>query len=201
MVKLVVLGVDICTSFALTIMSLLNLDVTDEVKANVSILGGALFVYTCVVIVICVQAPRKNVLPAVGGLFYFIGDNLPLLVKDYGKQLFCDQVCVEEVQIAGIIMLGIATVTYIPVLYDSVPVHKGTPTNNNETEETPLREDKTPVNVVVLLLLAKLTNLTLVYTAIERVTAKHCGDVVTVGVWAYFGVYLTAFFCVSMYKM
>ena len=71
-------------------------------------------------------------------------------------------------------MLGIATVTYITALVDAA-----LPQN-----------EETRVHVVVLLLLAKMTNLNLLYTAIERVAFNYCNEKVAGGVWAYNIVYI-----------
>ena len=122
--KLVVLTLDLLTSVALTVTSLSTYtkgsgsDVTSEGIASVVILGGAVTLYACAVIMTNVYAHRQGVLTAIGGLFFYIGDNLPPVITEYGKYLPCDQECVDLVQIAGIIMLGIATVTYIPVLHN-----------------------------------------------------------------------------------
>ena len=46
---------------------------------------------------------RWNVSIAIGGLFYYIGDNLPPLIREYQKELCVnDRECVEVVQILGI---------------------------------------------------------------------------------------------------
>ena len=66
---------------------------------------------------------------AFGGLCYYIGDNLPPLIREYGGELDCDQECVDVVQIFGIVTLGAATVTYLPVLTDVF----STDTDNKET--------------------------------------------------------------------
>ena len=63
------------------------------------------------------------------------------------------------------------------------------------------REEKKTLHIVALLLLAKMTNLNLVYTAIERVTAKRCSEMVTASAWTYFGVYCLVFLSISVYKM
>ena len=187
---------DLLTSVVLTIISLRKYtkgsgsDVTAEAIASMVVLVAAVIPYICVVIIITVRVQRQSVLTAIGGLFFFIGDNLPPVIRDYGKKISCDQECVDLIQIVGIIMLGIATVTYIPVLHDSVPIDR-------ETH----REEKTGVHIVALLLLAKMTNLNLVYTAIERVTAKRCSEMVTGSAWTYFWVYCIAFLSISVYKM
>ena len=130
--KLVVLLVDMAASFVLTAISLSkhrkesHSDVQVEAVLSGVTIVVAVLVYALCVILISVSVQTQSLLTAGGGLFFFIGDNLPPLVGEYGKQVSCDQECVEVVQILGIIMLGIATVTYIPVLYDSVPIYKGT---------------------------------------------------------------------------
>ena len=45
------------------------------------------------------------------------------------------------------------------------------------------KQENMPVHMVVLLLLAKMTNLKLVYTAIAF---NHCNEKVAGGVWAYY---------------
>ena len=152
---------------------------------------------------------------AIGGLCYYIGDNLPPLIREHGGGLDCGEECVEGVQIFGIVMLGIATITYLPVLIDVLPHKRGKDKHidTNTEEQIPLleggeqtapeekTEEKTPAHVVVFLLLAKTTNLNLVYTAIERVVPNQCNMRITGGVWAYYIVYFISFLVLSWYKM
>ena len=49
-------------------------------------LVAAVIAYMCVVIIITVRVQRQRVLTAIGGLFFFIGDNLPPVIRDYGKR-------------------------------------------------------------------------------------------------------------------
>ena len=41
---------------------------------------------------------------AIGGLFYYIGNNLPPLVEEYAEELGCSPNCVEETQVAGTVI-------------------------------------------------------------------------------------------------
>ena len=145
---------------------------------------------------------------AFGGVCFYIGDNLPPMIRKYGRELNCNQGCVEVLQIFGIFMLGIATVTYIPVLVDSV--HKARSHNNNKSDEVKpllsnyeytIPKEMTSAHAVVFLLLAKLTNLDLVYTAIERAASKQCNEKVKGGAWAYYVAYFIAFLGVCVYKI
>ena len=60
---------------------------------------------------------------AIGGLFYYIGDNLPPLVEEYAEELGCSPNCVEEAQVTGTVMLAIATATYLPITINAVFTH------------------------------------------------------------------------------
>ena len=62
-------------------------------------------------------------------------------------------------------------------------------------------EEKNPVHVVVLLLLAKTTNLDLVYTAIERFVSNKCIEKVIGFVWAFFATYFIFFFGFCVYRL
>ena len=55
-----------------------------------------------------------GLLVAFGGLCDYLGENLPPVVKRYKNELCHDQNCVQKVQIAGAILLAIATFTYLP---------------------------------------------------------------------------------------
>ena len=143
----------------------------------------------------CTCKMMNNILITVGGLLFYIGDNLPPLITKYENEFSaaCDSGCVERVQIAGIFCLGIATVTYLPVFIDSGIPHQeeGVTSGSAETRED-INNERTAL-VVTLLLLAKTTNLDLVYTAISRAASYSCNENVKLGAWAYFGVYILAF--------
>ena len=159
-----------------------------------------------------------------GGLCYYIGDNLPPLFREYRKELHVnDQDWFEFVQVFGICMLAIATLTYIPVLINGafpsnkereeiVPTYKKKQTGSvtkehlKETVQLLTRkqaapEEKTPVHVVVLLLLANTTNLDLVYTAIERFVSNKCDEKVIGLVWAFFATYFIFFFGFCVHQL
>ena len=129
---------------------------------------------------------------AVGGLCYYIGDNLTNLITEYGGELDCGPECIEGVQIFGIAMLGAATVTYLPVLTDVF--------SERVSEQTESGKKITQARIVVLLLLAKLTDVDLVYDAIERAASNKCNKVM-IGAWVYYGVYLSVFLCFTVYRM
>ena len=208
-------------------------DILAEAQASAGTFGGAgvfylasIILYYCRIVAyerlnerwkwrqIC-SVHGQGVLIAVGGLCYYIGDNLPPLIREHRKGLGCDAECAEGVQIFGIVTLGTATITYLPVLIDVLPrnrekyIHVETNTEEGhmllleegQTAPEKTTEEETPAHAVVFLLLAKTTNLNLVYTAIERLVANHCNNRVTGGVWAYFIVYFIAFLCLSLYKM
>ena len=129
----------------------------------------------------CLKTYGNGILIALGGLFYFFGDNFSPIVIKYAEELHCDQHCIFRTQTAGIIVLGLATVTYLPILIDpQVPNAK----QNNMIPAT-------------LLLVPKITNLDLVYTAIERVASDDC-DKVMIGSWVYWGIYIFVFTVTSV---
>ena len=138
----------------------------------------------------CTCKMMNNILITVGGLLFYIGDNLPPLITKYKNEFSaaCDSGCVERVQIAGIFCLGITTVTYLPVFIDS-----GIPVNSGSAEAREDINNERTALVVSLLLLAKTTNLDLVYTAISRAASYSCNENIKLGAWAYFGVYILAF--------
>ena len=238
---------DILTSFVLTATAYSKhtkesgSDTTNEAKASAGIFGAVGILYAlCIIIYYCYKLKQKNcskllsehghgLLIAFGGLCYYIGDNLPPLIREYGVELDCDQECAEGVQIFGIVMLGTATVTYLPVLTDvfsaktdnnekelktenekkknAVPTYTNKELNapmlnrNQDVSDKMTEKETTPVNVVVLLLLAKMTNLDLVYTAIERAASNKCNEKVMGGAWAYYAIYFFAFFAFCLYRM
>lgn len=123
-----------------------------------------------------------------GGLLYFIGDNLPPVMDVYGDQLDCDEVCVQRTQAAGLGMLAIAAITYFPTV-----VHRTFTHDLNEPPDNSFR--KTPVSVTVFSLMATLTELDLVYTAIERASSDGTcpSESTVVSAWVYWAVYAFAF--------
>ena len=146
---------------------------------------------------------------------------MPPLIREYQKEL-CgnDQERVDIVQLIGICMLAIATATYVPVLVDgALPPNK----ENEEIVHTRKskqdlcsqkkrlfscsqrnklhQKKKTPVHAVVLLPLAKTTNLDLVYTAIERFVSNKCIEKVVGFVWAFFATYFIFFFGFCVHQL
>lgn len=198
LLKLLVLILDICASFVLTGIALSKhkkesgSDVTGEAIASVVVFGGVGIVYIVIIIgyyiyILCsreepfkcseiLREHGQGMLIAIGGLCYYFGDNLPPLLRNYEGVIGITQGWVEGIQVAGIVALGAATVTYLRVLIDGalknkeskkeMPMH----TSEEATELIPetetvqkenTEEDKTPAHVVVLLLLAKATIWTL----------------------------------------
>ena len=140
--KLMVLGANFLTSFVLIMISLSKhtkgsgSDITDEAVASLGVFIGVGLLY--ILSVVCIlnsktetsqtvrRKHRQNISIALGGLCYYIGDNLPPLIREYQKVL-CgeDQERVDIVQLLGICMLAIATAIYAPVLVDgALPPNK-----------------------------------------------------------------------------
>ena len=132
-------------------------------------------------------ANTRGITIAVGGLFYYSGDNISR-VTEYE---FCNEECAETVRIIGVLLLGTATVTYLPLLIDALFPQQTMFTSNTDK----------PVVLVVFLLLAKITNLDLIYTAIERAASKTCSDKVLYSAWTYYGIYMFVFFWISLYEV
>ena len=122
---------------------------------------------------------------AIGGLFYYIGDNLPPLVEEYAEELGCSPDCVEETQVAGTVMLAITTAAFSPITINAVFTHN--------KDEDDFDEEKIPGCVTVFILLAKITDLDLVYTSIERIIPGTCDEIVRRGTWAHYGTYVSIF--------
>ena len=233
LLKVVVLAADFLTSFILTMISLSKhikgsgSDIKDEAFASLGVLFAAGGLYTLFVTCkLCskklqsqtASEHRRDMLIVIGGVFYYFGDNLPPLMREYPKEL-CgdDQGCVKMVQILGIGMLIIATLTYIPlslkdVLPSKIVNRKGTEPKlageliKETTLQQPQREqtapgEKTRVHIIVLLLAAKMTNLDPVYTAIERAAFKKCNDWVKGAGWTFFAICFIAFWGFSMNRM
>ena len=135
---------------------------------------------------ICPENAARNVLTAIGGIFYYIGDNLPPLVEEYAEDLRCPE-CVERTQVAGLVMLAIAITTYLPIVINAVLPH------NKDKEEV-----NTPACIAVFLLLAKITDLDLVYTVVERIIPRTCDETIVGGTWAHYIFYIIVFLVVTL---
>ena len=157
---------------------------------------------------------RRHSLVALGGLFYYIGDNLPPLICEYKDDLNCNSDCFEVIQAIGAFMLGVAAITYLPLLiYVVPPEHNAkvqTEVHNQENESTVLIEgecksiNKYSIKTLVydgVIMLAKTTNFDLVYTAIERAVSITCNTHVWIGAWVYWVFYIGFFLLVSLYQV
>ena len=133
----------------------------------------------------------RGIFVAIGGLFYYIGDNLPPLVEEYAEELGCSPNCVEGAQMAGIVMLVFATTTYLPIAINAVFTH-----NKDENDKVDI-----PARIAVFLLLAKITDLDLVYTSIERIIPSTCNETIVGGTWAYYIIYIVVFTGVTVYTV
>lgn len=125
----------------------------------------------------------KPILTAIGGLFYYIGDNLPPLIEEYEHQLSCGRGCVEGIQHFGIVMLALAAITYLPIMV------------SGEVQSEDEEQDKKPCfHANIFQLLSKITDLDLVYTTIERIISSNCPDErAVVGAWLYYSFFIAAF--------
>ena len=138
----------------------------------------------------------RGIFVAIGGLFYYIGDHLPPLVEEYAEELSCSPNCVEQTQVTGIVMLAIATTTYLPIAINSIFTH-----NKDEDDLDDLDEDQIPSHIAVFLLMAKITDLDLVYTSIERIIPRTCDETIVGGTWAYYAIYVVVFTGVTVYAV
>lgn len=155
-----------------------------------SFAGVTYIVTACLCIIIPTLLLNKlsivAIFTAIGGLFYLMGDNLPPLIREYGEQLSCDQICIEQSESAGLIMLALAAVLYLPIV-----ISGKFEIQFNGCDDTSL---DTPGSVAALLLLAKLTDFDLVYTLIERIASGVCPRESTVtAAWVYYGIFVLAF--------
>ena len=113
--KLMVLGANFLTSFVLAAISLSKhikgsgSDITDEAVASLGVFIGVGLLYILSVVHVLnsktetsqtVRTHKRNISIALGGLCYYIGDNLPPLIREYQKEL-CgkDQERVDIVQL------------------------------------------------------------------------------------------------------
>ena len=133
----------------------------------------------------------RSMFVAIGGLFYYIGDNLPPLVEEYAEELCCSPNCVEQTQVTGIVMLVFATTTYLPIAINAVLTH-----NKDEDDKVDI-----PARIAVFILLAKITDLDLVYTSIERIIPRTCDETIVGGTWAYYTIYIVVFTVVTVYTV
>ena len=64
----------------------------------------------------------SKVLIVLGALCYHTGDNLPGYLADFSNEIHCDATCVQRGQIAGVVLLFVALVTFkfIPQLFRKV---------------------------------------------------------------------------------
>ena len=155
-----------------------------------SFAGVTYIVTACLCIIIPTLLLNKlsivAIFTAIGGLFYLIGDNLPPLIREYGEQLSCDQICIEQSESAGLIMLALAAVLYLPIV-----ISGKFEIQFEGCDDTSL---DTPGSVAALLLLAKLTDFDLVYTLIERIASGVCPRESTVtAAWVCYGIFVLAF--------
>ena len=135
----------------------------------------------------------RGIFVAIGGLFYYIGDNLPPLVEEYAEELSCSPNCVEQTQVTGIVMLAIATTTYLPIAINAIFTHN--------KDEDDLDEEQITSRIAVFLLMAKITDLDLVYTSIERIIPRTCDETIVGGTWAYYAIYVIVFMVVTVYAV
>ena len=142
---------------------------------------------------LCKKNLARGISVTIGGLFYYIGDNLPPLVKEYAEELGCSPNCVEGTQVTGIVMLAIATTTYLPITINAVFTHN--------KDEDDLDDIDIPARVAVFILLAKITDLDLVYTSIERTIPGICDEIIKHGAWAHYATYVAIFIVVTTYTV
>jgi len=142
---------------------------------------------------LCKKNAARGISVTIGGLFYYIGDNLPPLVEEYAEELGCSSNCVEGAQVTGIVMLAIATTTYLPITINAVFTHN--------KDEGDLDDIDIPAHIAIFLLLAKITDLDLVYTSIERIIPGTCDETIVGGTWAYYAFYLVVFSVVTGYTV
>ena len=153
---------------------------------------------------LCKKNLARCISTAIGGLFYYIGDNLPPLVGEYAEELGCSPNCVEEAQVAGTVMLAIATATYLPVAINAVFTHNKDGDNkngDNKNGDNKNKDEDVPSRIAVFLLLAKITDLDLVYTSIERIIPGICDEIIKRGTWTYYATYVTIFAAVTIYTV
>ena len=164
MIKLSVMILDLLVSALLSIITLTeenplgknesssnetNSTATGQAIASVVIFALAGILYILIITYCCCNMStihnvffRRRNWVALGGLCYYIGDNLPPLIEEYRDELNCNSDCFEVIQVIGAFMLGVAAITYLPLLiivvpkhYEEVRTNVSTCTNRVPTEE------------------------------------------------------------------
>ena len=209
LIKMVALGCDFFASFILALMFAIQGDErTEAISALVLSVALPTVVYIVGAIISFIYIVRNDrqywvqALPVmIGGLLYLVGDNLPPVMEEYGGQLNCTEgsVCFQQVQAATFGLLVISAIGYFPSFIHRAFTHKSEDEPHLETpvSVTHKSEDepqlKTPVSVKIFALLASLTELDLVYTAIQRLSSTCPDNSTVISTWVYWALYTVAF--------
>ena len=194
LIKLVALGCEFFASFMQALVFAIQGDARAEA---ISILVLSVVLPTVIYIIgaiICFIYIVKNdshywlqaLAVMIGGLLYLVGDNLPPVIEEYGGQLDnCTEgsMCLQNIQAASYGLLVIAAIGYFPTFIQRAVTHKSDDESNS----------KTPVSVKIFALMASLTEVDLVYTAIQRVSSTCPDSSTVISAWVYWGVYTVAF--------
>lgn len=190
LIKFVALGCEFFASFMLSLLLVIQGDERSEAISAIVLsvaLPGVAYIVGAILCFIYIIYNKGNwlrtLLIAIGGLLYFVGDNLPPVMEEYGAQLSCGVECLRHIQAAGFALLAIALITYLPSVIDRAFTHD----SDNKTDS------EAPVSVTVFTLLASLTELDLAYTAIERMSSGCPHNSAVISAWVYWSVYVVAF--------
>ena len=193
LIKMVALGCEFFASFLQALMFAIQGDERAEaISALVLSVALPTVVYIVGAIISFIYIVRNEsqywvqaISVMIGGLLYLVGDNLPPVMEEYGGQLNCTEgsVCFQQVQAATFGLLVISAIGYFPSFIHRAFTHK------SEDES----HSKTPVSVKIFALMASLTELDLVYTAIQRLSSTCPDNSTVISTWVYWALYTVAF--------
>ena len=194
LIKLVALGCDFFASFVLALMFAIQGDERAEaISALVLSVALPTVIYIVGAIISFIYIVHNDrqywvqALPVmIGGLLYLVGDNLPPVMEEYGGQLNCTEgsMCFQRVQAATFGLLVISAIGYFPPFIHRAFTYKSEDKSHSKT---------TPVSVKIFALMASLTELDLVYTAIQRVSSTCPDNSTVISTWVYWALYTVAF--------
>ena len=146
-IKLLVLLLDIL--YTLISQSILISSASNEGKARASL---AIFIIIGIVYLLIATAytfrnifKKDNcakgtclidIVHLIGGLVYFVGDNYPTLIRDYGTELGCGAECLNSVFASKSVLLGVAVVFYRVIPFCINKYYQSRLVKKQDTEDT-----------------------------------------------------------------
>ena len=153
----------------------------------------------------CTWACLVDIVHLIGGLVYFVGDNYPTLIRDYGIELECGAECMNSVVASEPVLLGVAVVFYRLIPFCITKYHQSRLAKKQDAEVAVQLEPEWVLGAESLTLLVEFDSW---FTVVGMSPASGLSEnttcpseAYTCGTWAFWVIFLLMYMLIVHYVL